>query len=51
MWKGWLKWSMAELQANDGSLTPGRYVGVSPEEEDEGFNFEETLTKFISKSR
>ncbi|RPH86791.1 MAG: SAM-dependent DNA methyltransferase, partial [Chroococcales cyanobacterium metabat2.561] len=24
-----------ELQANDWSLTPGRYVGVSPEEEDE----------------
>jgi type I restriction enzyme M protein len=32
-----------ELQANDWSLTPGRYVGVSPEEEDEGFDFEETL--------
>ena len=32
-----------ELQANDWSLTPGRYVGVSPEEEDEDFDFEETL--------
>ncbi|WP_288901635.1 N-6 DNA methylase [uncultured Sneathiella sp.] len=32
-----------ELQANDWSLTPGRYVGVAPEEEDEDFNFEEAL--------
>jgi type I restriction enzyme M protein len=33
----------AELEANDWSLTPGRYVGVAPEEEDDGFDFEETL--------
>lgn len=33
----------AEIEANDWSLTPGRYVGVAPEEEDEGFDFEETL--------
>jgi len=33
----------AEIEANDWSLTPGRYVGVAPEEEDEDFNFEETL--------
>ena len=33
----------AELAANDWSLTPGRYVGVAPEEEDEAFDFEETL--------
>jgi len=33
----------AEIAANDWSLTPGRYVGVAPEEEDEGFDFEETL--------
>ncbi|MCR9095665.1 MAG: type I restriction-modification system subunit M [bacterium] len=33
----------AELEANDWSLTPGRYVGVAPEEEDEDFDFEETL--------
>lgn len=33
----------AELKANDWSLTPGRYVGVAPEEEDEDFDFEETL--------
>jgi len=33
----------AEIQANDWSLTPGRYVGVAPEEEDENFDFEETL--------
>jgi len=33
----------AEIAANDWSLTPGRYVGVAPEEEDEDFDFEETL--------
>ena len=32
-----------EIAANDWSLTPGRYVGVAPEEEDEDFDFEETL--------
>ena len=33
----------AEVEANDWSLTPGRYVGVAPEEEDENFDFAETL--------
>ena len=33
----------AEVEANDWSLTPGRYVGVAPEEEDDGFDFEEAL--------
>lgn len=33
----------AELEAGDWSLTPGRYVGVAPEEEDEDFDFEEAL--------
>jgi type I restriction enzyme M protein len=33
----------SELEANDWSLTPGRYVGVAPEEEDDGFDFEEAL--------
>jgi len=33
----------AELEANDWALTPGRYVGVAPEEEDEDFDFEEVL--------
>jgi type I restriction enzyme M protein len=33
----------AELAANDYSLTPGRYVGVAPEVEDDGFDFEEAL--------
>jgi len=33
----------AEIKANDWSLTPGRYVGVAPEEEDRDFDFEETL--------
>lgn len=32
-----------ELETNDWSLTPGRYVGVAPEEVDEDFDFEETL--------
>jgi type I restriction enzyme M protein len=32
-----------EIEAADWSLTPGRYVGVAPPEEDEGFDFEETL--------
>jgi len=32
-----------ELEANDWSLTPGRYVGVAPEEEDNDFDFEEAL--------
>ena len=29
----------AEIEANDWSLTPGRYVGVAPTEEDEDFDF------------
>lgn len=33
----------AEIEVNDWSLTPGRYVGVAPEEEDEDFYFEEAL--------
>ena len=32
-----------EIEAHDWSLTPGRYVGVAPEEEDEEFDFEEAL--------
>jgi type I restriction enzyme M protein len=32
-----------EIATNDWSLTPGRYVGVAPEEEDENFDFEEAL--------
>ena len=32
-----------ELEKNDFSLTPGRYVGVAPEEEDEDFDFEQTM--------
>lgn len=32
-----------EIKASDWSLTPGRYVGVAPEEEDENFDFEEAL--------
>ena len=33
----------AEIEAHDWSLTPGRYVGVAPEEEDENFDFGEVL--------
>jgi len=32
-----------EIEPNDWSLTPGRYVGVAPEEVDEEFDFEEAL--------
>jgi type I restriction enzyme M protein len=32
-----------ELAAHDWSLSPGRYVGIAPEEEDKGFDFKETL--------
>lgn len=28
----------AEIETNDWSLTPGRYVGVAPEEEEEDFD-------------
>jgi len=35
--------SISEIEAADWSLTPGRYVGVAPEEVDEDFDFEETL--------
>ena len=33
----------AEIESHDWSLTPGRYVGVAPEEKDEDFDFEEAL--------
>lgn len=33
----------AEIEAADWSLTPGRYVGIAPPEEDEDFDFELTL--------
>ena len=33
----------AKIEANDWSLTPGRYVGVAPEEEDGDFDFKEAL--------
>ena len=32
-----------EVAAHDWSLTPGRYVGVAPEEGDEDFDFEKVL--------
>ena len=33
----------AEVEAHDWSLTPGRYVGVAPREEEDEFDFEEAL--------
>jgi type I restriction enzyme M protein len=33
----------ADIAAADWSLTPGRYVGVAPAEEDEDFDFEQTM--------
>lgn len=35
--------SRKKIEATDWSLTPGRYVGIAPEEIDEDFDFEETL--------
>jgi type I restriction enzyme M protein len=35
--------SLAEIEAADWSLTPGRYVGVAPDEVDEDFDFEQTM--------
>ncbi|MDD5091350.1 MAG: N-6 DNA methylase, partial [Candidatus Wallbacteria bacterium] len=32
-----------DIEAADWSLTPGRYVGVAPQEEDENFDFEATM--------
>ena len=32
-----------EIEEHDWSLTPGRHVGVAPEDEDEAFDFEEAL--------
>ncbi len=31
------------IESNDWSLTPGRYVGVAPTQEDEDFDFEQTM--------
>ena len=35
--------TVAEIEAQDWSLTPGRYVGVAAAEEEEGFDFEQTM--------
>lgn len=35
--------SLEEIEKNDWSLTPGRYVGVAPEEEDDDFDFEQAI--------
>ncbi len=36
--------SLTEIAENDWSLTPGRYVGIAPEEQDEDFDFEQALS-------
>ncbi len=33
----------AVIASHDWSLTPGRYVGVAPEEQEDDFDFEEAL--------
>ena len=38
-----------ELASNDWSLTPGRYVGVAPDKEDEDFDFKETILGIHTK--
>ena len=38
-----------EIEAADWSLTPGRYVGVAPPEEDEDFDFEQTMRDIHSE--
>ncbi len=38
-----------ELKENDFSLTPGRYVGIAPEEEDPDFDFGETMRAIHSE--
>ncbi|WP_245942191.1 HsdM family class I SAM-dependent methyltransferase [Algoriphagus chordae] len=40
--------TLAEIQANDYVLTPGRYVGVA-EEEDDGIHFEDKMTELTAK--
>ena len=35
--------SRADIEAADGSLSPGRYVGVAPPDVDEDFDFEQVL--------
>ena len=35
--------SLAEIASNDWSLAPSRYVGVAPEEQDDDFDFEQSL--------
>jgi type I restriction enzyme M protein len=32
-----------QIESADWSLTPGRFVGVAPQEEDEDFDFEQTM--------
>jgi len=38
-----------EVEENDWSLTPGRYVGVAKEPEDEDYDFEETMREIHSE--
>ena len=38
-----------EVAANDWTLTPGRYVGIAPEEDDDDFDFQEALRAIHGK--
>ena len=40
-----------EIEANDWSLTPGRYVGVAPAEEDEDFDFATAMREIHAELR
>lgn len=40
-----------EIEAADWSLTPGRFVGVAPQEEDEDFDFEQTMRDIHTELR
>lgn len=41
----------AEIEGADWSLTPGRYVGVATEEEEEGFDFDQTIRDIHTELR
>jgi type I restriction enzyme M protein len=43
--------SLADIEEADWSLTPGRYVGVAPSEDDEDFDFEQALLDIHTELR
>lgn len=38
-----------DIDANDWSLSPGRYVGVAPEDEDADFDFATTMREIYAE--